>query len=117
MLEITQQRVKYLALLILLIHASNSVCDRTKLHHCALLSHHKSLWIKLYRHGDASSFLNMTGLTRHAFSLLHNVLFVGQQRQRRGRGRPQLMESTAQLGLFLYEALVYDFWNYPFHLQ
>lgn len=101
MLASRRRRVKYLALLILLIHASNSVHDRTKLHRCALLSHHESPWIKLYRHGDASSFLNMAGLTRHAFSLLHNVLFVGQQPQRRGRGRPQLMESTAQLGLFL----------------
>ena len=102
MLASRQRRVKYLVLLILLIHASNSVRDRTKLHRCALLSHHESPWIKLYRHGDASSFLNMTGLTRHAFSLLHDVLFVGQQPQRRGRGRPQLMESTAQLGLFLF---------------
>ena len=42
----------------------------------------------------------MTGLTRHAFSLLHDVLFVGQQPQRMGRHR--LMESTAQLGLFLF---------------
>jgi len=42
----------------------------------------------------------MTGLTRHAISLLHDVLFVGQQPQR--TGRPRLMESTAQLGLFLF---------------
>ena len=100
MLASTRRRVKYLALLILLIHASNSIRDRTKLHRCSLLSHNESPWIKLYRHGDASSFLNMTGLTRHAFSLLHDVLFVGQQPQR--MGRPRLMESTAQLGLFLF---------------
>ena len=100
MLASKRRRVKYLALLILLIHASNSIRDRTKLHRCSLLSHNKSPWIKLHRHGDASSFLNMTGLTRHAFSLLHDVLFVGQQPQR--MGRPRLMESTAQLGLFLF---------------
>ena len=100
MLASKRRRVKYLALLILLIHASNSIRDRTKLHRCSLLSHNESPWIKLYRHGDASSFLNMTGLTRHAFSLLHDVLFVGQQPQR--MGRPRLMESTAQLGLFLF---------------
>ena len=100
MLASKRRRVKYLALLILLIHASNSIRDRTKLHRCSLLSHNESPWIKLYRHGDASSFLNMTGLTRHDFSLLHDVLFVGQQPQR--MGRPRLMESTAQLGLFLF---------------
>jgi hypothetical protein len=100
MLASKRRRVKYLALLILLIHASNSIRDRTKLHRCSLLSHNESPWIKLYRHGDASSFLNMTGFTRHAFSLLHDVLFVGQQPQR--MGRPRLMESTAQLGLFLF---------------
>jgi hypothetical protein len=100
MLASTRRRVKYLALFILLIHASNSIRDRTKLHRCSLLSHNESPWIKLYRHGDASSFLNMTGLTRHAFSLLHDVLFVGQQPQR--MGRPRLMESTSQLGLFLF---------------
>ena len=44
----------------------------------------------------------MTGLSRQAFSLLHDVLFLGQQPQRAGRGRPQLMHSTAQLGLFLF---------------
>jgi len=42
----------------------------------------------------------MTGLSRQAFSLLHEVLFLGQQPQR--TGRPQLMPSTAQLGLFLF---------------
>jgi hypothetical protein len=36
----------------------------------------------------------MTGLSRQAFSLLHDLLFSS--------GRPQLMPSTAQLGLFLF---------------
>jgi hypothetical protein len=70
------------------------------LHHCALLKHHESPWLKLYCRGDASSFPTMTGLSRQAFSLLHEVLFLGQQPQR--TGRPQLMPSTAQLGLFLF---------------
>jgi hypothetical protein len=42
----------------------------------------------------------MTGMTRHAFTLLHDVLFFGKQPQR--TGRPQLMNPTAQLGLFLF---------------
>jgi len=57
----------------LLIHASKSVCNRTKLHHCALLSHNESPWAKLYRCGDASSFLTMTSLSRRAFYLLHDL--------------------------------------------
>jgi len=43
----------------------------------------------------------MTGMTRHAISLLHDVLFVGQQ-QRTGQGRPKLMDPNAELGLFLF---------------
>jgi hypothetical protein len=35
----TWQRVKYLTLFVILIHASNSACNHTKLHCCALLSH------------------------------------------------------------------------------
>jgi hypothetical protein len=100
MLVRTRQRVKYLCLFVLLVHASNSVCNRTKLHRCALLSPHESPWAKLFRFGDASSFLTMTGMTRHAFQLLHDVLFLGQQPQE--TRRPQLIDKPAQLGLFLF---------------
>jgi hypothetical protein len=41
----------------------------------------------------------MIGLSREAFTLLHDVLFSGQQPQR--AGRPQLMPFTAQLGLYI----------------
>jgi hypothetical protein len=54
----------------------------------------------LYRHGDDSSFLNLTGLLRQAFNQLYYVLFLDEQRQR--TGRPQLMHPTAQLGLYLF---------------
>jgi len=38
--------VKYLALLTLLIHISNSIRDRTKLHRCSLLSHNEgAVWM------------------------------------------------------------------------
>jgi hypothetical protein len=50
----TRQRVKYLCLFVLLVHASNSVRNRTKLHRCALLSPHESPWAKLFHFGDAS---------------------------------------------------------------
>jgi hypothetical protein len=42
----------------------------------------------------------MTGLSRQAFTLLHDMLFLCQQPQR--TGRPQLMPSAAQLGLYLF---------------
>jgi hypothetical protein len=100
MLPKTRRRIKYLALLILLIHASNSVRNRTYLHHCALLSHAESPWTKLYHYGDESSFLNLIGLSRQAFNQLYYVLFLDMQMQR--TGRPQLMHPTAQLGLYLF---------------
>jgi len=100
MLVKTRRRIEYLMLFILLIHASNSVCNHTYLHCCALLSHAESPWTKLYRHGDDSSFLNLTGLSRQAFKQLYYVLFLDVQMQR--TGRPQLMHPTAQLGLYLF---------------
>jgi hypothetical protein len=70
MLVRTRQRVKYLCLFVLLVHASNSVRSCTKLHRCTLLSPHESPWSKLFHFGDASSFLNMTGMIRRSFRLL-----------------------------------------------
>jgi hypothetical protein len=101
MLARTRRRLRYLCLFILLFHASNSVRDRTYLHRCAILAPAESPWIKLYRHGDASSFLTMTGLSRQAFSLLLNVLFPDNQQPKKA-GRPPLMDPTAQLGLYLF---------------
>jgi hypothetical protein len=89
------QRVNYRCLFVLVVHASNSVCNRTKLHHCALLNPHESPWAKLFHCGDASTFLTMSGVSRQAFTLLHDVLFLGEQPQR--TGQPLLMQSTAQL--------------------
>jgi hypothetical protein len=58
--------------------------------------------MKLYRYGDASSFLTMTGMSRQAFLQLFDVLFIdGHQQHYRG-GRPPLMDPIAQLGLYLF---------------
>jgi hypothetical protein len=91
--------VEFLCLFVLQIH---SVCNRTKLHHCALLSPHESPWVKLYCCGDVPSFPTMTGMTRQAFTLLNDVLLLGQQPQSTGQGRHQPMDPTAQSGLFLF---------------
>jgi len=82
MLPKTRHRIKYLAVFILLIHASNSVHNRTYLHRCALLSHAESPWTKLYHYGDESSFLNLTGLSCQAFNQLYYVLLLDVQMQR-----------------------------------
>jgi len=44
----------------------------------------------------------MTGMTRQAFTLLNDVLLLGQQPQSTGQGRHQPMDPTAQSGLFLF---------------
>jgi hypothetical protein len=58
--------------------------------------------MKLYRYGDASSFLTMTGMSRPAFLQLFNVLFIDGHQQRFRGGRPPLMDPIAQLGLYLF---------------
>ena len=102
MLAKTRRRVRYLALFLLLIHANNSVRNRSYLHRCAILAPAESPWTKLYRYGDASSFLTMTGMSRPAFSQLFNVLFMDGHQQRFRGGRPPLMDPIAQLGLYLF---------------
>jgi hypothetical protein len=85
------------------IHAHNSVRRRKKLHRCAILSPSESPWQRLYYHGDISSSLLMTGLTRRAFHLLLKTLFTDNNLQSvlHRRGRPDLIDPVAQLGLYL----------------
>jgi hypothetical protein len=104
MLAKTRCRVRYLALFVLLIHASNSVRNRTYLHHCALLVPAESPWMKLYRYGNASSFLTMTGMSQQAFLQLFDILFMDGHPQHYRGGSPPLMDPIAQLGLYLFFA-------------
>jgi hypothetical protein len=55
----------------------------------------------------------MTGMTIHAFILLHDVLFVGQQ-QRTGRIRPFSILYWQYHGI---KAFMLDFWMYPYSVQ
>jgi hypothetical protein len=104
MLASTRRKVRYLLLIVMLIHAHNSVRRRTKLHRYALLSPSESPWQKLYYHGDSSSFHLMTGLTRRAFTVLLNTLFEDNNQQPivLKRGRPELLDPITQLGLYLF---------------
>ena len=104
MLASTRKKVRYLLLFLVLVQAHNSIRSRTKLHRVALLSPSESPWQRLYCHGDRSSFLLMTGLTRRAFTLLLKTLFPRNNLQANlcKKGRPVLLDPIAQLGLYLF---------------
>ena len=56
-------------------------------------------------HADKSSFLHITGMTRRAFRILHNIIFptnTGQLSTQRQRGRPTLLPTDGMLGLLLF---------------
>ncbi len=96
-------RVKVLALMISLINFSNSLRTRTYLSRSAILLPSAAPWHHLLHNGDSSSFLLMTGLTREAFKLLHDVLKPpGHPLSPKRRGRKWSLSSEGQLGLLLF---------------
>jgi hypothetical protein len=98
-----RKKLRQLLMVVLLIWAHNSVRRCTKLHHCALLHPNQSPWQWLYYHGDSSSFLLMMGLSRAAFCELSLTLFVDNNQQPiLRRGKPELLDCAAQLGLYLF---------------
>ena len=93
--------------ILLMIEYHNSLRTRSYLHRSALTSAHTSSWKQLLDNGDESSFLHMTGLTRHAFYLLRDALFSKDELRnlvlgKRKRGRPQLLNPDAKVGLLLF---------------
>lgn len=89
-------------LLLSLISAYNNARERACLTRSALLSPALSPWHRLMDFGDNNSFLVITGMTRPVFAYLEQVLFRSHQHRRnRGVGRPPLLDSKAQLGLYL----------------
>jgi hypothetical protein len=83
--------------------AADSCTRCNKLHRFALLYPNQSPWQCLYTHGDSSSFLAMTGLSRSAFQQLSLALFVDNNQQPiLQRGRPELLDCISQLGLYLF---------------
>jgi len=60
-------------------------------------------WNHLFHYGDPSSFLLMTGLTREAFNMLHDLLKPpGHPDLPKRKGRKWSLSSEGQLGLFLF---------------
>lgn len=70
----------------------------------ALIAPGMSGWQQLINHGDASCFLQLTGLDRPTFllleqSLLHLEVMVDDPAM---RGRPSSLDFRAQIGLYLF---------------
>ena len=68
-------QIKMVMLTILLIQYHNSIREHTYLLRAAVVRPSLSPWRYLYDHGDDSSFLHLTGMTREAFIILQNILF------------------------------------------
>jgi hypothetical protein len=68
-------QIKMVMLTILLIQYYNSICQHTRLLRAAVVHPYLSPWRYLYDHGDDSSFLHLTRVTREAFIILQNMLF------------------------------------------
>ncbi len=99
----TRYRVKLLALVLALSVYSNSIRERTWLYREAVLHPFKSPWNHLFHFGDPSSFLLMTGLTREAFGMLHDIIKPpGHPDLQKRAGRKWSLSSEGQLGLFLF---------------
>lgn len=88
------------AIIIALVSANNNLrAPRANLTRSALQHPSFSAWKKLYRFGDESSFLLLTGLTRVAFNRLVKDLFPTPLQKKRGRRR--LLNKADCLGLYL----------------
>ena len=95
--------VKVVVLIIALINYSNNIHHRMYLSRPAILPPSTAPWHHLLHNGDASSFLLMTGLTREAFVMLHDVLKPqGDPSLPRRRGRKWSLLSEGQLRLLLF---------------
>jgi hypothetical protein len=79
------------------------MCHRKWLYHEAVLLPLKTPWNNLLIHGDHSSFLLMTGLTRKAFDMLHSILKLPDHPSLpKHKGHKWSLTSEGQLGLFLF---------------
>ena len=88
----SQKKKKLMFLLIVvLVLAHTTVRARNNLHKKALVIPHKSPFHRLIHHGDATSFLMLTGY----------ILFDDEPGTAR-TGRPQSLHPNAQLGLYLF---------------
>ena len=92
-------------LVILLAIYHNSLRQRNYLKRQALVDAKKSAWQQLLEHGDSSSFLLLTGVSRRAFYMLLDIAIPPGhrvRRRRRRKGRQWSLSAEGQLGLLLF---------------
>ena len=95
--------IKVLVLILALINYHNNIHNRTYLSQLAILNPSAAPWHNLLHNGNASSFLLMTGLTREAFNMLHDILKLpGHPSLPTRRACKWSLSSKGQLGLFLF---------------
>ena len=90
-----------LLVLIAVLHY-NSIRKRSFLTRSAIQHPKLSPGARVYVGADDRSFLELTGTTRAAFSLLEELYFPSGTHPRKKRGRPKLLNSKGQLGLLLF---------------
>ena len=96
-------RFKVFLLLPCIIHYYNGIRECSYLLWAAILFLHLAPWCHLMDHGDLSSFLLMTGLTREMFiTLLDIIKPPGHPALPKRKGRKWSLPRDAQLGLLLF---------------
>jgi hypothetical protein len=85
----------------LLCELHNRQRRRTKLSRSAIQSPKLAGWEHLLNFGNDDSFLNVTGMSRHAFMEMEKILFSTPEEQR-PNGRPLSLNRRGQLGLLLF---------------
>ena len=82
----------------------NSLRNRANLHRAALLPPDRSPWCQVLHHADEESFMNLTGFSRLAFTMLVDDIFPHRHAVNlpAKRGRPCLLDEEGKVGLYLY---------------
>ena len=100
-MDALQDPIVMLAVAMGFVLVYNSARIRAKLHRAGIVSPESSPWNFLFKNGDEASFINMTGFSRAAFMLLHDIVMVDALEGQSRLGRPPVFDSIGKLGLFL----------------
>ena len=93
-----------LVTILVIIYAYNSARNKQLyFKRCALLDPERSAWSRLLASQDDGSFTLLTGFNYEAFYQLCDALFTRNdvERERKRRGRPQLLSLVDKVGLYL----------------
>jgi len=87
------------------VYLFNNIRNRHYLTRSAILLPKFAPWRHLLKHGDSLSFLELTGMTRECFMMLHaeiRKLEPFRRRLNRRKGRPKLLSLKDEIGLVLF---------------